>query len=150
MPLVFLLSCNNGHNQADHDNSTKISPSIRSSEPQDDSLDHVVRNLLDMSAQDFYDHQPPVPVGFRNIQIKYLTKPDKEITYLICGQFLDKDNQDKQEWTSFATIKTDPYEQWIGSNAQAYFQDSKEITYRKMDLAVALKSRLDSLQKLSN
>ena len=149
MLMVFLLSCNNRHYQADHDNSTTVSSdNIRSSKMQTDSLDNVVHNLLDMSAQDFYDHQPPVPVGFRNVQIKYLTKPDKEKTYLICGQFLDKDNDDKQEWTCFATIKTDPYEQWIGSNALAYCQDSKEIIYRKIDLSIALKSRLDSLQKL--
>jgi hypothetical protein len=59
------------------------------------------------------------------------------------------DNQNKEEWTHFATIKTDPYEQWMGSNALTYCQDSKEITYTKIDLSIALKSRYDSLQKLS-
>ena len=148
--VVFCLSCNSSNSKDKNDNSKTVnSDSIRSDVTQTDSLDNIVVNLLDVSAQDFYDHQPPVPVSFREVKIKYLTKPDKKRTYLICGQFLDKDNQNKKEWTFFATIKTDPYEQWIGSNAQIYCQDSKEIMFTKIDLSIALKSRVDSLQKLN-
>jgi hypothetical protein len=147
--IVFCISCNRSNSKENNDNSKTLnSDSIRSDVTQTDSLDNIVLNLLDVSAQDFYAHQPPVPVGFREVKIKYLTKPIKERTYLICGQFLDKNNQNKQEWTFFATIKTDPYEQWIGSNALTYCQDSKELMYTKIDLSIALKSRIDSLQKL--
>ncbi len=144
--IVFCLSCNSSN--SNENSKTVSSDSIRSDVTQPDSLDNIVGTLLDVSAQDFYDQQPPVPVSFREVKIKYLTRPNKERTYLICGQFLDKDNQNKQEWTFFATIKTDPYEQWIGSNAQTYCQDSKEIMFTKIDLSIALKSRVDSLQNL--
>ncbi len=145
---VFLTSCNLGSknsiqsSQSSHD-------SIGQSETQNAAQDSIVHFLLDVAAEDFHDHQPPVPLGFRNVQFKYLTKPNEEKTYIICGQFLNQDNQNKEEWIHFATIKTDPYEQWMGSNALSYCQDSKEITYTKTDLSVALKNRYDSLQKLS-
>ena len=145
---VFLTSCNSRSDNNNH--SSKGSPDgISLAETKNDSQDSIVHFLLDLAAKDFHDHQPPVPLGFRNVQFKYLTNPNEEKTYIICGQFLNKDNQNKEEWTHFATIKTDPYEQWMGSNALAYCQDSKEITYTKIDLSIALKSRYDSLQKLS-
>jgi hypothetical protein len=145
---LFLTSCNSGSKKPI--DSSKSSPdSFSLAETQNASQDSVVQFLLDAAAKDFHDHQPPAPLGFRNVQFKYLTKPDAEKTYLICGQFLMKDNQNKEDWTHFATIKTYPYEQWIGSNALTYCQDSKEITYTKIDLSGALKSRYDSLQKLS-
>ena len=145
---LLLTSCNSRSKNKNH--STKGSPdSISLTEMQNASQDSIVYFLLDAAAKDFHDHQPPVPVGFHNVQFKYLTKPNEGKTYLICGQFLNQDNQNKEEWTHFATIKTDPYEHWIGSNALAHCQDSKEITYTKIDLSIALKSRYDSLQKLS-
>jgi hypothetical protein len=145
---VFLTSCNSRSDNKNH--SSKGSPdSISLIESQNDPQDSIVHFLLDVAAKDFHDHQPPVPLGFRNVQFKYLTQPNEEKTYIICGQFLNQDNQNKKEWTHFATIKTDPYEQWIGSNSFTYCQDSKEITYTKFDLSTALKSRYDSLQKLS-
>jgi hypothetical protein len=116
---------------------------------QHTSQDSMVHFLLDAAARDFLDHQPPVPLGFRNVQFKYLTNPDEGKTYILCGQFLHQDNQNKVAWTQFATIKTDPYEQWMGSNAFGYCQDSEEITYTEIDLSVALKSRYDLLQKSS-
>lgn len=67
----------------------------------------------------------------------------------MCGQFLEKDNDNNEKWTHFTTIKTDPNEQWIGSNALQYCQDSKEITYIKNDLSAVLKSRFDSLKNLT-
>ena len=142
---LFLTSCNS--RSKNNINSSKgSSDSISPVETQDTSQDSIVHLLLDAAAKDFHDHQPPVPLGFRNVEFKYLTKPDEEKTYLICGQFLNQDNQNKGEWTHFATIKTDPYEQWIGTNALTYCKDSKEIVYTKIDLSIALKSRFDSLQ----
>jgi hypothetical protein len=145
---LFLTSCNFRSKKNIH-SSKGSSDSISLAETQNGSQDSIVLFLLDAAAKDFYDHQPPVPLGFRNVQFKYLTKPNEEKTYIICGQFLNQDNQKKEEWTHFATIKTDPYEQWMGSNALAYCQDSKEISYTKIDLSIALKSRYDSLQKLN-
>jgi hypothetical protein len=142
---VFMTSCNS--KSENRILSLKgSSDSISLAETQNAALDSIVYFLLDVSAKDFHDHQPPVPIGFRDVQIKYLIKPNEEKTYLLYGQFLNQDNQNKEEWTHFVTIKTDPYEQWIGSNALTYCLDSKGITYTKIDLSIALKSRYDSLQ----
>ncbi|MFN8207292.1 MAG: hypothetical protein U0T82_07775 [Bacteroidales bacterium] len=97
-----------------------------------------------MSAKDFHEHQPPVPVDFRNVQPKLLN----EKIVLICGEFLAKDEQNKENWVEFATIKTSQYEQWIGSTT--YCQNSKVIAYKISDLSSALKNRFDSLQKSTN
>jgi hypothetical protein len=146
--LIFffcLTSCNS--KSGNKNQSPAVSPdSILTYEIQNDSLDTIVQTLLDVSAKDFYNHKPPVPVDFRDVQIKYLIKSEKEKVYLICGQFLAQDKQDKGEWTDFAAIKTSDYEQWIGSNASGYCQDSKVISYKISDLSSALKSRFDALQ----
>jgi hypothetical protein len=145
---IFLTSCNSKSENKIH-SSKGISDSISLAETQNASLDSIVYFLLDASAKDFHDNQPPTPVSFRNVKVKNLIGPNTENHYMICGQFLAQDKQNKDEWTSFTTIKTDPYEQWIGSNALTYCQNSKEITYTKIDLSIALKSRYDSLQNLT-
>lgn len=148
MCIIFLASCNCPAHQKDNAQSGS-KDSTQLSGPEQASLDSTVQFLMDMSAKDFFEHQPPVPLDFRDVKLKYLTKSTSEKTYLICGQFLSKDNQNKESWINFATIKTDPYEQWMGSNAASYCQDSKEITYSKTDLSATLKSAFESLQKKS-
>lgn len=144
---IFIVSCNS---IADNKNNSSKDSLERTNltETQNTSLDSIVLFLLDMSAKDFHDNQPPIPVNFRNVQVKNLIGSNMEDHYMICGQFLIQDKQNKDEWTSFATIKTDPYEQWIGSNALTYCQDSKAVSYKIDDLSTALKNRIDSLQNL--
>jgi hypothetical protein len=142
---IFLTSCNSKTDNKN--NSSKDSlESTNLIETQNTSLDSIVLFLLDASAKDFHDNQPPIPVNFRNVQVRDLIGQHLENNYMICGQFLAQDKQSKDEWTSFATIKTDPYEQWIGSNALTYCQDSRAISYKIKDLSSALKNRIDSLQ----
>jgi hypothetical protein len=109
------------------------------------ALDSVVFYLLDMSAKDFHDHQPPVPVGFRNVQFKNLVDADAKNHYMICGEFLSKDMKSNDTWTPFATIKTSDYEQWIGSHAVEFCRDAKEVAYKTHDLSSALKLRFESM-----
>jgi hypothetical protein len=145
---LFMTSCNSGSSNNNH--LSKGSPgSISLTETQNASLDSIVLFLLGVSANDFHVHQRPIPVNFRNVQIRYLISQNAENRYLICGQFLIQDKQSKDEWISFATIRTDPFEQWIGSNALAYCQDSKAISYKIKDLSSELKNRFDSLQKIA-
>lgn len=141
---VCLASCT-PKTEKNIQSSAESTDSVRTGDIQNDSLDKMVDILLDVSAKDFFNHKPPIPVGFRNVQLKYLIKANQERVYLICGQFLARDKQDKDEWTDFAAIKTSDYEQWIGSNASGYCQDSKVISYKIKDLSSALKSRFDSL-----
>jgi len=131
------------------DNSNKVNTdSLRLSESQNAVLDTTVRFLLDVAAKDFYEHQHPVPAGFRNVQLRNLAGTNAENHYLLCGQFLIKDKQEKDEWKYFATIKTSGYEQWIGKESINYCQDSKDVPYKSNDLSSGLKVRLDSLINL--
>ena len=91
LSTLFLSSCNSG--SKDSIQSSKSSTESTSlSETQNTSQDSLVHFLLDAAAKDFHEYQPPVPLGFRNVQIKYLTKPNEEKTYIMCGQFLNKDD----------------------------------------------------------
>ena len=104
--------------------------------------------IIDISAHDFYKNQLPLPTAFRNVQIRYNIKPNKEILYIMCGQFTTQDKQNSDEWTHFTTIKNSDYEQWIGPNGLTYCENSKEIPYSKADLSTELKNKINSLQKL--
>jgi hypothetical protein len=151
MLTFFLASCKSATENKNNINSAQNIPdSVPFGETQNTSLDSIVLFLLDVSAKDFHDHQPPVPVSFRNVQVRNLIGLHAENHYMICGQFLARDKQDKDEWTSFATIKTSGYEQWIGNQSLAYCQDSRSVSYKKMDLSSALKSRIDSLFTLQH
>jgi hypothetical protein len=143
--IFFLTSCSSRSSNDNH--SSKGNPnSISLADTQNASLDSIVHFLLDASAKDFHDHQPPTPVGFRNVKVRNLIGSNGENHYMIIGQLLDQDKQNKDEWTSFTTIKTSGYEQWIGDQSLRYGQGSKAISYKINDLSSELKSRFDSLQ----
>lgn len=149
--LIITLSLTSCSTKSDKkiDKSTQSNAdSVRLTDTQIASLDSAFRFLIDASAKDFYDHQPPTPVGFRNVQLRNLAGTNAENHYLICGQFLALDKKDKDEWTYFATIKTSGYEQWIDGQSLGYCQDSKAIPYKGNDLSSELKNRFDSLQNV--
>jgi len=139
--LIMYFRCNNAPVKSMRSNV---------SETKNASLDSVVFWLLNASAKDFYDHQPPIPVDFRDVQLRNLIGANEENHYLICGQFLFQDHQNRDKWTDFATIKTSGYEQWIGKQSMGYCQDAKVVSYQINDLSAALKSRVDSLQHLKD
>jgi hypothetical protein len=146
--IFFLMSCSPGSPNNNH--SSKVSPdSISLADTHNASLDSIVHFLLDASAKDLHDHQPPTPIGFRNVKVRNLIGSNGEDHYMIIGQFLAGDKQNKDEWTSFATIKTSGYEQWIGDQSLRYGQGSKAISYKINDLSSELRIRFDSLQRLA-
>jgi len=81
--------------------------------------DTIVQFLINSASHDFRNHQPPTPIDFRNIKIGYLTSPNSEKTFILCGEFLSKENK---EWVDFTTIKTSGYEQYLGKTQ--YCQDA--------------------------
>ena len=115
-------------------------------ELQNASIDSVVQFLLAAAATDFHTHRPPDPVRFRDVRIGHVLTPSGEKRYMLCGHFLPAQEGGKAEWTPFATIKTSPYEQWIGAQAVGFCQDSSVIWYKVDDLSSSLQSRLDSLR----
>ncbi len=110
-----------------------------------DSLDAVVNSIIAISSNDFYKNQQPIPVAFREVQLKYYFKPNKELLYILCGEFSTQAESEKAEWTHFTTIKNIDYEQWIGPNGLTYCEHSTAIDYTKAELATLLKQRLDEL-----
>lgn len=146
--LVFLLSaCNSSPDKKQTGSPQTDQNSLPSTEIQSDSIDIIVKSIIKISADDFYKNQQPLPVAFRNVQIRFSIKPNKEVLYILCGEFSTQDKQNQDEWIHFTTIKNIEYEQWIGPNGLTYCENSKEIPYSKTNLSVALLNQLNSLEK---
>jgi hypothetical protein len=143
--LVFFVSCKSGSDKTQTHSSKVITDIFPSTVTQNDTIDAVVKSIIDISANDFYKNQQPLPTEFRNVKFRYSIKPNKEILYFLCGQFKTRNND---EWTHFTTIKNIDYEQWIGPSGLTYCENSEEIPYKKTDLSVELINRLNSLQKI--
>lgn len=144
---AFFISCKSGTNETQAQSSHVSIDSIPSVIAQNDSLDVVVKSIIDISANDFFKNQLPLPTKFRNVQIKYSIKPDKEILYFLCGEFTTQDNPKNDEWIHFTTIKNTEYEQWIGPGGLTYCENSKEIPYSKTNLSTDIENKLLSLKK---
>jgi len=92
--------------------------------------DTVVEFLITSASNDFSNHQPPTPIDFRNVKIGYIKSLNNEIIFVLCGEFLTRENK---EWTEFTTIKTSGYEQYLGKTQ--YCQDATMIlTDEKLSL----------------
>jgi hypothetical protein len=114
----------------------------RGQSPQPMSQDAPLELLLKAAAADFNAHRPPYPAQLRDVRLGYLMTADGGKQYMLCGDFLPEGEVD---WISFATIKTDPYEQWIGAQAAAFCEQAAAV-WIEGDLSNALQSRLDYLR----
>jgi len=142
LAVFFLAAC--GTAPATQSKPQAASPTqVNASEPQKTSIDPVVKFLLTSAASDFHDHGPKGPLHFRNVRIGRLMTDGKE-SYRLCGEFLRE--EDKAEWTPFATIKTSGYEQYIGGQATGYCQGSSFVWDTQGDLSSSLQSQLESLK----
>jgi len=121
-------------------------PQAAAPEQQKAPTDSVVEFLLTSAATDFHNHRPPDPVRFRDVRIGHVVSSSGKEQYRMCGQFLPAAEGGKAEWTSFATIKTSGYEQWLGASAADYCQGSSFVWDKEGDLSSALQGRLDSLR----
>ena len=121
-------------------------PGVRSDAPP--APPDVVNFLLTSAATDFHTHRPPDPTRFRNVHIGHATAASGETTYLMCGEFLPMENSGAAEWTSFVTIQTSHYEQYIGTHAGAGYCDDSRVTWsREGDVSALLQDRLDALRQ---
>lgn len=144
---VFLNACSNTSKQVETMAQVKTDSSKNIANPTPLTLDATIAFLLEASAKDFNEHQPPLPSAFRNVIVRNLISNKGENNYMLCGEFLTKD---KKEWTAFTTIKTSGYEQWIGASSLGFCKDSKAADYPIKDLSSALKNKLDSIQNSNN
>jgi hypothetical protein len=80
------------------------------------------------------------------VRIGHVMTPSGEKQYILCGEFLPAHEGGKAEWMPFATIKTAPYEQWLGAQAAGFCKGSSVIWDKEPDLSPSLQSRLDALR----
>lgn len=73
--------------------------------------------LLSHAADDFRQHMKPPPDQFRRVRLGQFTAPDGQTRTVLCGEFKVGA---RGGWTPFATVQTDPYEQWLGGGAQGF------------------------------
>ena len=141
----LLAGC--GPDRAPRSQPQAASPAPANTAPaQQASIDPAVQFLLAASAKDFHAHQSPYPARFRDVRVGHCVAPDGTKLYLLRGQFLPKQGPGEPEWTPFVTIKTSPYEQWLGAAAEGYCRQSSIVWDDREDLSSALQSQLDSLR----
>jgi len=134
--LVFAACC-----------TTPVSPSqTQAASPGDPSTDSPMEFLLRSAASDFHAHHPPVVERFRHVRFGHVTIPAGAKQYQLCGEFLPQQREGKAEWTSFATIKTSGFEQYLGSQAASWCQRSRFVRDGSEDLSSTLQNRLDSMR----
>ena len=109
---IVLVSCNPNNKNEKIESSTVSSVNVI-------IPDSVVQFLIMSASSDFKNHQPPTPTDFRNVKIGYLASDKTEKIYLLCGEFISKD---ENKWVEFTTIKTSGYEQYLGKTQ--YCQDA--------------------------
>lgn len=97
-------------------------------------------SLVEYSASDFAAGGSR-PEGFRNVELRYREDDHGVRSYMLCGQ-ARMDAGGKADWVDFATIKTDPYEQWIGGAATDMCARAVRILPDGNDLSVALQTTL--------
>ena len=104
------------------------------------SIRMLQESLVAWSASDFVEHGPR-PRQVRNVHVRYAVKDTGERSYMLCGQFLPSTGTEP-DWLHFSTIKTDPYEQWIGGQAEGICERATPLSESVEDLSSALQVKL--------
>jgi len=140
---VLLTACSTTPSNPSPSSRESISGQASASGEQ---LDSVTQTLLGYAASDFRAHSLPV-AQVRNVRVGHVLTAKGQKQHLVCGEFLPVQSEGQREWTTFATIETHPYEQWLGGQAESWCKHSK-VSWEKNvgDLSSALRSRLDSLK----
>lgn len=97
-------------------------------------------SLVAFAASDFSVHGPRSD-GFRNVDMRYRENDHGARSYMLCGQFRAS-AEPGADWADFATIKTDPYEQWIGGSAADMCVRATRISPDGDDLSSELQTAL--------
>ncbi|MHA6279593.1 hypothetical protein ACXYMT_05380 [Salinimicrobium sp. CAU 1759] len=137
---IAFMSCESKANKPEkvaENLETEISTEVRNSIP-----DSITTLLLDFAATDFHASQLSKPLEFRKVRAGYQITSGKNFQYVLCGEFME---QQKEEWMPFATIKTEPYEQWLGRQALSICEDPAMTFQNEKDLSKKLKDRMDVL-----
>lgn len=71
--------------------------------------------LVPLAVADFASNGPAAD-GFRDVTLQYRETATGARSYMLCGQ-MHTGTGANAAWEDFATIRTAPYEQWIGTPA---------------------------------
>lgn len=107
--------------------------------------DSITEFLLNSAATDFHSGQITKPIRFRDVKVGFLMLPNQDRQYVLCGQFLEQQKEEGDQWMPFATIKTSPYEHWVGIQAGTFCDDPELMVQKDTDLSSALNSKLEAL-----
>ena len=102
--------------------------------------------LLSSAAADFHKNMQPVPEHFRDVRLGHFKTESGEEQYVLCGEYLPKQEKGKAKWTAFATVRTSDYEQWIGAQSQSFCKHPGTRWEGSLDLSPSLKVRLEALR----
>jgi hypothetical protein len=96
--------------------------------------------LIDWAATDFTTNGGP-PEAVRHVHLRYAADESGGGRHVLCGEFRAV-GADDTGWTSFATVHTDPYEQWLGGQGAAYCALATPLADGE-DLTAQLQARLE-------
>lgn len=105
---------------------------------QSKAPDTAAQELIGYAAADFKQHSSVLPRQFRHVKLGQLRAEDGRHRLVLCGEFLAEDTK-KPRWTPFVTIKTDPYEQWLGGQSRSFCSGPGFKLLGKQDLSAELK-----------
>jgi hypothetical protein len=145
--VLTIVCCNNNNSNSKKVPKTDSSINIATDENKGSIPDSILNFLLTSSANDFHSHRPPTPIDFRSLKIGYLMSESNEKSFILCGEFLSLEKNEKEEWNTFATIKTSGYEQYIGNQTISYCQQATFVLTNDANLSAELKKRLSDLDK---
>ena len=100
----------------------------------------AVSFLLAAAAEDFKAGGATRPIAIRSARVGYFPEATTG-RYMLCGSFRLAAGP---QWVKFATIKTSPYEQWIGGMAESQCAN-KRIKWYGVNYANELMQRVQSM-----
>jgi hypothetical protein len=104
------------------------------------SVQDLQDSLVEYAAADFAASGPR-PEGFRNVDLRYRENDHGARSYMLCGQARMRAGENA-DWVDFATIRTDPYEQWLGGAAADMCKRAVVVPTQGGDLSAALEAKL--------
>jgi hypothetical protein len=103
--------------------------------------------LVRACAADVRKQYPGKRIEFNTCFSGYKTLPSGEKQDFLCGQFRVQERGQWGEWISFATIKTEGYEQWQGAQAATFCKDEAIVWNSLDDISSSLQTMLESIPK---
>ena len=98
--------------------------------------DEAVTFLIEAAATDFKTHVAPTGATFRNVHPGVMQGEENLTMTLICGEYHIDGATDR--WDTFATLRTDGYENWVGGAAGTYCASPDTVLETNNDLAEVL------------